>query len=326
MFSICVIGCGYMAREGHGPAYAKYAKEYPGVRLAGCCDLDPQKAEAFRKEFGFEKAFTDYRAMLEEMMPSVVCLLSPVSATCELAVDILKKGFSLLLEKPPGRNREEIGRINAAALEAGVSVRTAFNRRYTPLLLELKKRIAGERIYNITYQMYRFNRRDADFSTTSIHAIDAVKNLAGSDYRNVSLSYQELPEHGENVANIYLNGEMENGVFAQLSLVPMGNAVVERVTVNTDQATYFAELPFWGNPDAPGRLRKIAANQTVEDISGAALVDCCEMYEESGFYEENRSFFEHLRAGEKTQNDLPSGIQGVEIADCIRKRITVYKK
>ena len=83
--------------------------------------------------------------------------------------------------------------------------------------------------------------------------------------------------------------------------------------------------PNHGPAPIPEEGKWIQAKE-IKDISGAALVDCCEMYEESGFYEENRSFFEHLRAGEKPQNDLPSGIQGVEIADCIRKRITVYKK
>ncbi len=29
MFKICSIGCGNMARSGHGPAFKKYAETYP---------------------------------------------------------------------------------------------------------------------------------------------------------------------------------------------------------------------------------------------------------------------------------------------------------
>lgn len=325
-FRICVVGCGNMALTGHGPAYRKYASEHADTVLAGCCDLDRAKAERFRNEFGFERAYTDYRTMLDELHPDVVCLLSPVQYTCELAVEILKKGYAVLLEKPPGRNTEEISRILSQAQEAGVSVRSAFNRRYTPLVMKLRQLMEGERILNITYQMYRRNRRDADFSTTAIHAIDAVKHIAGCEYESVDFLYQNLPEHGEQVANIYMTGRMENGSVVQLTLVPMGGTTVERVTVNTDRASYFAELPFWSNPDCPGRVRRMAGNEVTDDISGDRLVDECTPFEESGFYEENRSFFEQLRNNAPVHCDLQAAIQPVEIADCIRRRIARYEK
>lgn len=60
-------------------------------------------------------------------------------------------------------------------------------------------------------------------------------------------------------------------------------------------------------------------------ILGDSLVDSTEMFEESGFYEENRSFFEHLRRGKDPVNDILSGVQSVEIADLIRKRAAFYK-
>lgn len=326
MFRICVVGCGEMATGGHGPSYVKYAASHPGTVLAGCCDIHAERAETFREKFGFQKAYTDYEQMLDEIHPDVVCLISPVHATCELAVSIFKKGYAVLMEKPPGRNRQEIERMMQAAQEAGVSARSAFNRRYTPLTVRLKELMGGERIRSITYQMYRRDRTDADFSTTAIHAIDAVKHIAGSDYRSVDFVYQELPECGPCVANIFMTGSMENGAVSQLTLVPMGGTVVERVTVNTDQASYFVELPFWNNPDSPGRLRRMCGADITHDISGDALVDQCVMFEESGFFEENRGFFEHLRSGEEADCDLEKAIQSVEIADCIRKRESRYLK
>ena len=324
MLKICVIGCGNMARSGHGPAFQKYAAEYPDTLLAGCCDLKADSAEAFAETFGFARAYTDYRVMLDEIKPDVVSLLSPVALTSELAVSILRLGYPLILEKPPGRNREEVAAIAAAAEEAGVSVRTAFNRRYTPLVEKLIELIGHERILNITYQMYRRGRRDPDFSTTSIHAIDAVRFIAGSPYRHIDLNFQELPEAGEEVANIYLNGTTESGTVVQHSLVPMGGTVSERISVNTDAATYFVELPFWKNYDSPGSLVRIVGAEATHRISGDSLVFSTEMFEESGFYEENRSFFEHLRAGGAVKNDTADGMQAVEIADCIRKRIRHY--
>ena len=55
-FKICTVGCGGMANGGHGPSFRKYAQEREGVVLAGCCDVDLQKAEDYRGKFGFQQA------------------------------------------------------------------------------------------------------------------------------------------------------------------------------------------------------------------------------------------------------------------------------
>lgn len=325
MFKICAIGCGYIAKNGHGPAFLKYKNEHSKTVLAGCCDIKSELAKEFKNTFGFEAAYTDYKQMLNEIKPDAVSLMSPVYLTSSMAVEILNMGYPLILEKPPGRNKDEISAIYYAAKKSGVSVRTAFNRRYTPLVLKLKELLKDEKIYNITYQMYRKNRADADFSTTSIHAIDCVSNIAGGSYKRVDFNYQEIPEVGENVANIYLNGILENGAVAQISLVPMGGTVAERISVNTNKAAYFVELPFWSNVDSPGCLVRIDGNEITHRILGDELVSSPEMFEESGFYEENRSFFEYVRSGGKVVNDILSGIDSVEIADCIRKRLPFYE-
>ena len=187
-----------MAVNGHGPSFAKYKKDYPDTLLAACCDLDEKRAKDFCEKFGFEKYYTDYIEMIETEKPDVVCLMSPVDLTCTMSVEIMKRGFNIILEKPPGRNEEELHIMNMAAINGNVSVRTAFNRRYAPLVTELKKKIrqTGEKIINITYQMYRHNRYEKDFSTTAIHAVDVVKFIAGSDYLDVKFNYDHKPELG----------------------------------------------------------------------------------------------------------------------------------
>ena len=325
MFKICVIGCGAMAKSGHGPAFRKYAQDYPDTQLAACCDLNAEAAEEFKNAFGFETAYTDYVRMLDEIRPDAVSLLCPVAKTAVLAIDIIRRGYHVILEKPPGRNRQETQAMAQAAKEAGVFVRTAFNRRYTPLIGQLKDMLAGEKLRSITYQMYRKNRHDPDFATTSIHAIDAVSYIAGSPYRELSLSFAEIPENGPGVVNIHLQGKLQNDALVSLCLVPVGGTTVERISVNTDKATYFAELPFWSNPDSPGKITRLDGNSITNEVFGDSLVDTDEMFENSGFYEENRSFFELIRSGVQPFSDLESGMQAVELADLIRNRIKSYR-
>lgn len=328
MFRICSIGCGPMAKRGHGPAFAKYKKDYDDVCLAACCDINEEAAKEFKENFGFETYYTDYVKMLDEVKPHVVSLLCPVHLTCPMSIDIMKKGYNIIMEKPPGKNKEEILLMKKTAEESGVNVRTAFNRRYTPLILKLKEllRKDNNKILNITYQLYRTRRYEEDFATTAIHAIDVVKNIVGADYKDVTFNYQHLPEFGEKVKNIVMTATMENGVLAQITFMPAGGAVVERVTVNTVENTYFVELPFWGNIDTPGKLTHMRVNEVCEVITGDMLSDTTEMYEVSGFYDENRLFFEHLRKGGETICDLESAIQSVELEDALRNNVEKYTK
>ena len=48
MFRICVIGCGNMARSGHGPAFAKYKRDYAimaGIPARQIGRRDPETGE-----------------------------------------------------------------------------------------------------------------------------------------------------------------------------------------------------------------------------------------------------------------------------------------
>lgn len=325
MFKICSIGCGEFAVATHGPSVRQYADRHPDIVLSGCCDIDPAKAEAYQKQFGYLRSYNDYRRMLDAERPDAVCLVVSVSQTAALAADILRMGYPLLMEKPPGRNREETLQIIEAA-KYGTPNHVAFNRRHTPLIRELKNRMTAaggpETIQNIRYDFFRINRRDEDFSTTAIHGIDTAKFLAGSDFKRVDFSYQEMPELGKNVANIYLFCRFVSGATAQLSFCPNTGVSVERATVNTLDNTWFLNTPMFNEYDAPGRLTQLQNGKTLVDLSGDILLPDAKMFEMSGFYAENAFFFDHIQNKEPLEDDITTALQSVEVADCIRNRKT----
>lgn len=327
-FKICTVGCGDIATSVHGPSYVKYRNLHTGVILAACCDIEETRAEIFQKRFGFDRCYTDYRIMLEAERPDAVCLICPDTVTAEISVNIFKMGYPLILEKPPGRNREEALQMIGEAEKLGMANQVAFNRRYIPLVRELKRLLESNfstgQIYNIRYDFYRAGRKDRDFSTTAIHGIDTAKFLAGSDYEYIRFHYQELSHIGENVANIYMDCVFKSGATANLNFCPVSGTVIERATVNCHNNTFFLNIPIWAAMDSPGRLLHIESNEVKLDVTGKQISDGVEMFEESGFYAENASFFNDIRAGRKPINDIRSGLQSVEVADCIRKRQPEY--
>jgi len=318
-----------MSQSGHGPAFAKYAASHPHTELAACCDLDAAKAASYRQRFGFARHYTDVPEMLNTEKPDAVCLIAPVNVTCELSCRIMEMRYPLLMEKPPGMNVGETDRMIAVAERCGVPNQVAFNRRYTPLIRELKRRLATQfqpgEIQHLRYDFTRIGRKDVDFSTTAIHGIDTVRFLAGSDYRYIRFRYQALPQFGATVANIFMDCEMASGATAHLNFCPMSGAVTERATVHLHDNTFFLNIPVWKAFDAPGRIQHVVKDAIQSDLSGTEISDGAEAFELGGFYGENAAFFEDVRAGRHPAGDLRSARQSVDVANCIRERRDEYR-
>jgi predicted dehydrogenase len=325
-FNICLVGCGGIAKRFHGPSYERYAALHEGIELAACCDTHAQAAKEFADRFGFARHYTDIDEMLDSERPSAVCLAVPYTITAELAIRVLERGYPLLTEKPPGMNRAEIDAMIDAADRSGMPNQAAFNRRYMPLVQELKRLMDPGDIYTLRYEMSRVNRRDSDFSTTAIHGIDTARYIAGSDYRRADLYYQEMPELGPGVCNMHLYAEFESGATAQLAFTPVAGALFERAEIVGLDQTITLYLPVPDSIDGAGGLVSRQGGKVSYSLDGGDIPDGLEPSVANGFYRENESFFDDVIAGRKPEGDLRSGIQAVEISACMRERRPEYKR
>lgn len=322
MFKICIIGCGNMAINGHGPACRKYAYLHEDTQLAACCDVDPKKAEAFQKEFGFQRYYTDYKRMIEQEKPDVALVITPSSLTAKVSQEVLETKTNILLEKPPGINQEETKSIHECAERNGVYARVGFNRRYMPIVTSLIQEIAacGQPILHADCNFVRTGRTDDDFCTTAIHAIDSIRYIVNSDYRKADFLYQDIEYAGKKVTDFYMHAQFENSAAAQINLLPCSGCVSERIHVSCVDYTFFAELPVWNGIDMPGRLVCTKNGTAYKTITG----DRESLFESNGFYAENATFFDLIKRGKKAYSDVATGIQSVEIADYLRKRKPEY--
>ena len=322
-----MIGCGEHAGIAHGPAQARYAAKHPEVELAACCDVDAGRAEAHRARFGFARAYTDIKKMLDAERPDAAVLAVPVERTATLAPQVLEAGVPVLVEKPPGRTAVEVDALIAAAESHGrrppVPHQVAFNRRFAPIVQEARRRLAAvgaaTEVQHVHYEMTRVDRRDPDFSTTAIHGLDAVRFLAASDYAEARLRYRERPDLGPTVANIFVDAVMASGATAHLAFCPAAGAVVERATVHAGAHTLFLRIPIWGPLDAPGRLQHLQEGRMSADIGGDQLgdTDPCVL---GGFYGEYEAFLGDVAAGRPPSPSLRESRQSVQIAESVRHR------
>jgi predicted dehydrogenase len=317
---IALIGCGWVSNACHGPAAVEYAASHPGVELAACCDIHGERAEAFRALFGFQRAYTDFAAMLDAERPDAVCLAVQPHLIASLGCAILERGIPLLSEKPPGLSVVEIDRLITASKE--IIHQAAFNRRFMPLLVELRKRLEGRSIQHLDVQMTRVQRTENVFATTVVHAIDAARFIAGSDYAALNIVYQELPQHGEGVANYILDGNFTGGASAHLSFFPVSGMNRERYTVYAPDCLYVLDVH--NTPDVPARLAQYESGERVYEIDAPQYTGRQDAYYLNGFYQEDAAFYDAVQEGVQPACNFTSCRQSVAVMQALIERKASY--
>ncbi len=318
-----MIGCGWITSACHAPAYVEYARSHPQARLAACCDMDVTRAEKLAVAFGFESVYTNYLAMLETEKPDAVCLNVNERFICEVGCRVLQSGYPLLTEKPPGLNLEEIDRLSAAAQSSGMIHQVAFNRRFTPLIKELKHSLENLDVQHFQVEFARVKRANEDFSTTAIHAIDLVRYLAGGDYNFIRFGYRAMPDQGPDTTNFSLNCELSGGQTAQLNFFPVSGEGREGYTVYAVDNLLSASIPM--GADHPGRFRHTRQGQVVRDVDAAGLSQRQESYFLNGFYAEDAEFFDAVQSGGQPSPGFAECRQSIEVMQCLRQRAVEYR-
>lgn len=143
----------------------------PGMQQAEHCILyaiagrSLEKAESFRKRFGFQKAYQGYDALLADPEVEAVYIPLPNDIHCEWAIKALNAKKHVLCEKPLAMHESELRRMFQAAKDNGVLLMEAFAYLHSPFLNRLKQIIADGEIGEIDYIDTAFLTQDysADF-------------------------------------------------------------------------------------------------------------------------------------------------------------------
>ena len=168
---VCVIGCGGHANAMLGPSYKKYRALHPQAELSACCDASPDAAAAFADKFGFIRTYENYTEMLINEKPDAVGIAVPVQLTQTITEQVMKLGYSCIIEKPPAMTASGVRSLVRVEKECGVQLRVAFNRRFMPVIRVLKEQFAlrAEPMRYLCYDMQRVGRFDEDFTTTALY-------------------------------------------------------------------------------------------------------------------------------------------------------------
>ena len=118
------------------------AKASPDVDLVAVASRDQGRAEAYAREWGIERAYGSYEALLEDPDIEAVYISLPNTMHCEWSIRSVEAGKHVLCEKPLSRTPEDVAKAFNAADRAGRFLSEAFMYRHNPQTAKLRQLLA----------------------------------------------------------------------------------------------------------------------------------------------------------------------------------------
>lgn len=141
-YNIGMVGYKFMGRA-HGHAYIDIPAFFPDVPRPVrkvICGRDRHGLEKAAAEFGWERATTDWRELVNSPDVDIVDICAPGHLHSEVALAAARAGKHVICEKPLANSVDEAKDMCLAVETAGVKHCVIFNYRYLPAV-QLAKRI-----------------------------------------------------------------------------------------------------------------------------------------------------------------------------------------
>lgn len=131
-----IVGCGGISR-----VHAQVLSQADFTDLVACADIHPERAQTRAQEHG-AKAYTDYIEMLETEKPDVLHICTPHVLHVPMAVEALKRGVNVFMEKPAAISAEQFAQLQEAAAQSDAKIGICFQNRFNPTTLKMKELMA----------------------------------------------------------------------------------------------------------------------------------------------------------------------------------------
>jgi len=161
------IGCGGHAYRNIYPTF-----QYAPVNLVAVCDLDPVRAADCAKIFGAERHYSNHSEMLAREELDVVFIVTNVDEAGRpryptLAIDCMRAGTHVWIEKPPASSSAEIREMINASAKTKRHVGVGFKKMFFPANRKAKEIINRSEFGPITSITARYPQSLPPFEARS---------------------------------------------------------------------------------------------------------------------------------------------------------------
>ncbi len=235
MIRVGVIGYGYW-----GPNLVRNFAEAAGSQVTMISDLSADRLAKATRRYPGIRASTDARALIHDRAVDLVAVATPVSTHFDLAMEALRAGKHVLVEKPLAATSEQGLRLMEEAERRRLLLVVDHTFVYTGAVRKIRELVAGNTIGEIYY--YDSVRVNLGLFQHDVNVIWdlAVHDLSIMDYvldaRPVAVSatgMSHVPGQPENIA--FLTLFFRDNLIAHLHLNWISPVKVRRTLIGASQ-------------------------------------------------------------------------------------------
>jgi predicted dehydrogenase len=140
-----IIGCGNVTEKKSGPAFSKI----DGSQLVAVMRRNAALAEDYARRHGVPKFYSDASLLINDPDVNAVYIATPPDAHAKYAIEAMKAGKAVYVEKPMARNVAECEEMIRVSEETGQPLFVAYYRRILPEYLKIKELIDSKAIGDV---------------------------------------------------------------------------------------------------------------------------------------------------------------------------------
>ncbi|GAB3907518.1 Gfo/Idh/MocA family protein [Mucilaginibacter boryungensis] len=152
-----IIGCGDVTELKSGPAFNKIASS----KLVAVMRRDAEKAADYAVRHKVGKWYNDAGKLMDDEEINAVYIATPPASHAPYAIDALRRGLNVYVEKPVTRTAAEARAIADAVKQSGAKLTVAHYRRAVPMFLYVKdllnRQVIGD-IRTVQIRMWQSSR------------------------------------------------------------------------------------------------------------------------------------------------------------------------
>ncbi len=213
-----IIGLGWF-----GEVHTETLSAMPGIRLEALCTRKPDRLAHVANRFGVAKRYTNYRDLLADPAIDIVGITTHINDHRDIAIEALRSGKHVFLEKPMAPTAADCDKILVAAREAKGFFMVGHICRFDPRVALAKQAIDEGRVGKIVSMHARRNLSKA----RGRQVLDSISALMGDGIHDADLMLwftgatpvtvyaQEIhPGHNKHPDGGWAMARLDNGAIA----------------------------------------------------------------------------------------------------------------
>ena len=315
-----LIGCGLIGRK-------RAASMAPG-QLRYACDLDAARGAELAKSYPGCTALTEHKTALADPAVSAVIISTQNGSLAPLALDAVRAGKHVLVEKPGALSAAQLRAVQAAAEKTGVKVRLGYNHRFHPALQKARELVDSGALGPLMFLRGRYGhggRKGYDREWRADPKLSGGGELIDQGVHLIDLAgwfLGEFPTVAGHAATFFWDMKVDDNAFVSLR------------TAGGQTAWLHASCTEWKNLfslELYGRNGKVA----VDGLGGSYGLEKCTYYKmlpqmgppettvwdypasDGSWALELAAFAEDIRTGRPPSPGLREGIRTLEIVESI---------